>query len=219
LRTSPQERFAENRALEKCDSADAGQGLGLLVARLAALGGVVDWVVRADPGLGIGGRADRPDRDRPRLGSQRDSFVPSALPIGTLRIPAHAGQLGSGAKRGLGSNSGDARAGLAFARHDRFVSRPLLMQALASLTTGATGAMLVMLSERHLHLAPAGVAWLIGAIGVGALLGPLIPNTLARDHHDARWLFVPQVIRGIGDVLLGSSRRCRSRCSCSSSTA
>ena len=34
------------------------------------------------------------------------------------------------------------------------------------------------------------------------MLGPLIPNTLARDYRDARWLFVPYVIRGAGDVLL-----------------
>jgi MFS family permease len=129
------------------------------------------------------------------------SFVASALLISTLRLPAHAGQLGAGSKRGLGSYVGDARAGLAFARHDRFVSRLLLVQALASLATGATSAMLVVLSERHLRLPPAGFAWLIGAIGLGALVGPLIPNTLARDYRDARWLFVPYVIRGIGDVL------------------
>ena len=130
------------------------------------------------------------------------SFVVSALLISRLRIPAHAGQLGAGTRRGLGSYFGDARAGLAFARHDRFVSRLLLVQALASLATGATSAMLVVLSERHLHLPPAGFAWLIGAIGVGALLGPLIPNTFARDYREPRWLFVPYVIRGIGDMLL-----------------
>jgi predicted MFS family arabinose efflux permease len=37
---------------------------------------------------------------------------------------------------------------------------------------------------------------------VGALLGPLIPNTFAKDYRDARWLFVPYIIRGIGDVLI-----------------
>jgi MFS family permease len=78
----------------------------------------------------------------------------------------------------------------------------LLVQALASFAVGATGAMLVVLSEEHLRLPPSGFAWLIGAIGVGALLGPLIPNVLATDYRDARWLFVPYVIRGIGDALL-----------------
>lgn len=138
----------------------------------------------------------------PAFGINAASFVFSALLISTLRIPAHAGQLGAGSKRGLDSYFGDARDGLRFAREDRFVSRLLFVQALASLATGATGAMLVVLSERHLQQPPAGFAWLIGAIGVGALLGPLIPNTLARDYRDARWLFVPYVIRGVGDVLL-----------------
>ncbi|MBI2755176.1 MAG: MFS transporter [Chloroflexi bacterium] len=132
------------------------------------------------------------------------SFAVSALFIAVLHIPPHAGQLGAGTKRGLGSYFGDAREGLTYARRDRFVSRLLLVQALASLATGATGAMLVVLAERHLALPPEGFAWLIGAIGVGALLGPLIPNTLARDYRDARWLFVPYVIRGLADALLAA---------------
>jgi predicted MFS family arabinose efflux permease len=96
----------------------------------------------------------------------------------------------------------DALEGLRYARRDVFVSRLLLVQSLASFAVGATGAMLVVLSERHLHLPPEGFAWLIGAIGAGALLGPLIPNTFASNYRNARWLFVPYVIRGIGDVLI-----------------
>jgi MFS family permease len=130
------------------------------------------------------------------------SFVLSALLIATLSVPAHAGQLSAEARRGLAGYFGDAWSGLAFAMHDRFVSRLVPVQALASLATGATGAMLVILSERHLQLPPAGFAWLIGAIGVGALLGPLVPNALARDYRDPRWFLVPYVIRGVGDVLL-----------------
>ena len=130
------------------------------------------------------------------------SFVVSALLIATSSVPAHAGQVSAEARRGLSGYFGDARSGLAFAMQDRFVSRLLPVQALAALATGATGAMLVILSERHLQLPPAGFAWLIGAIGVGALLGPLIPNALARDYRDPRWFLVPYVIRGIGDVLL-----------------
>ncbi len=79
------------------------------------------------------------------------------------------------------------------------------MQLLASLATGATSALLIVLAEQHLHLPPAGFAWLLAAIGAGALLGPLIPNTLARDYRDARWLFVPYVVRGIGDVLIATA--------------
>jgi MFS family permease len=132
------------------------------------------------------------------------SFLLSAACIARLRIPSHAGQLSGATKRGLGTYLADARDGLLFARSDRFVARLLVIQSLASLATGATGAMLVVLSERHLELAPSGFAMLIGAIGVGALLGPLIPNALARDYRDARWLFVPYVIRGLGDMLLAT---------------
>ncbi|MGE3911379.1 MAG: MFS transporter [Chloroflexota bacterium] len=130
------------------------------------------------------------------------SFVASAVLIATLVMPPHAGQISIEAKRGLGQYLADARDGLRFAARDHFVSRLLLIQGLASLASGATGALLVVLAERHLQLPPSGFAWLIGAIGVGALLGPLIPNTLARDYRDARWLFVPYIIRGVGDVLL-----------------
>ena len=130
------------------------------------------------------------------------TFAVSGLLIARLRIPAHAGQAGAETKRGLGGYVADARAGLAFALRDRFISRLLLVQSLASFATGATGAMLVVLSERHLRLEPEGFAWLIGAIGFGALLGPLIPNALARDYRDVRWLFVPYIVRGVGDGLL-----------------
>lgn len=130
------------------------------------------------------------------------SFAVSAAFIASLEIPAHAGQIAGGAKRGLGSYFGDAREGLTYARRDFFISRLLIVQSLASFAVGGTGAMLVVLSERHLKLPPEGFAWLIGAIGVGALIGPLIPNALAHDYRNARWLFVPYLIRGVGDVLI-----------------
>jgi len=136
------------------------------------------------------------------FGLNAATFVVSALLLVRLRVPAHAGQICAQATQGLGRFFGDAREGLGYALRDRFVSRLLLVQSLASLAVGATGALVIVLSERHLGLPPAGFAWLIGAIGVGALLGPLIPNVLASDYRDARWLFVPYVIRGIGDVLL-----------------
>src|SRR5687767_6098648 len=137
----------------------------------------------------------------PAFGLNAASFVISALLISRLAIRSHAGQVSSSAKRGLRNYLADACDGLRFARADHFVSRILLVQALASLATGATSAMLVVLSERHLQLEPAGFAWLIGAIGVGSLLGPLIPNLLAQDYRQARWLFVPYIIRGFGDLL------------------
>jgi len=138
----------------------------------------------------------------PAFGLNAATFVVSAVLIGTLRIPAHAGKLAADTKRGFASFFADALAGLHYARHDRLVSRLLVVQSLASLAVGGTGAMLVVLSERHLGLPPSGFAWLIAAIGGGALVGPLIPNTFARNYRTARWLFVPYLIRGAGDVLI-----------------
>jgi MFS family permease len=130
------------------------------------------------------------------------TFLISALLLVRLTIPAHAGQLAGETTRRFGRYLDDVRFGIRYAMRDRLVSRLLLVQGLASLAVGATGAMLVILSERHLELAPSGFAWLIGAIGVGALLGPLIPNAFATDYRNARWLFVPYIIRGVGDVAL-----------------
>ena len=176
--TTPEQRLAANSV-----SWSTGRLVQILAAAIA--GGVIALV-------GTG----------PAFALNAATFVVSAAFIATLRIPAHAGQLAASTKRGLGSFIADARAGLDYARRDFFVSRLLVVQSVASFAVGATGAMLVVLSERHLHQPPSGFAWLIAAIGAGALIGPLIPNTLARDYRNARWLFVPYLIRGAGDVLI-----------------
>jgi len=178
--TTPEQRLAANSV-----SWSTGRLVQILAS--AVVGGLIGLV-------GIG----------PAFVLNAASFVVSALLIMRLPIPLHAGQLAGDARRGLSGYLADARHGLAFAASDRFVSRLLVVQALASFATGATGAMLVVLSEQQLRLSPSGFAWLIGAIGVGALLGPLIPNILARDYRDARWLFVPYVIRGVVDMLLAT---------------
>ncbi len=130
------------------------------------------------------------------------TFMVSAALIIRLRVPARTVQIAASVIGGFAGYLRDARTGLAFARGDHLVSRLIVVQALASFATGATGALLVVLAEQHLALPPAGFAWLVGAIGVGALLGPLIPNVFAADYRDARWLFGPYLVRGIGDVLI-----------------
>lgn len=87
---------------------------------------------------------------------------------------------------------------------DRFVARLLPVQALASLAVGATSALLVVLAARHLRVRAYGVSWLLAAIGIGALLGPFLSNRLSGGRYlDARLLFVPYLIRGLGDIVLG----------------
>ncbi len=96
----------------------------------------------------------------------------------------------------------DAHEGLHFARTDRFVSRLVLVQALASLSVGATSALLVVLAEEHYLLPPGGFGYFIFAIGVGALLGPFLLGLLVKDVGHPCWLFGPYIVRGVGDVLM-----------------
>ena len=176
--TTPDQRLAANSV-----SWSTGRLVQILAASIA--GGIIAAVGTA-----------------PAFALNAATFVVSAACISRLRIPRHAGQLDPGTKRGLRSYFADARAGLDYARRDFFVGRLLVVQSLASFAVGGTGAMLVVLSERHLRQPPSGFAWLIAAIGAGALIGPLIPNALARDYRTARWLFVPYLIRGVGDALI-----------------
>lgn len=176
--TTPQQRLAANSV-----SWSTGRLVQILAAAIA--GGLIATIGTA-----------------PAFAVNAASFAVSAAFIAVLRVPAHAGAIGAGAKRGLASYFADARAGLHYARRDPFLSRLLVVQSLASFAVGATGAMLVVLSERHLRQPPEAFAYLIGAIGAGALLGPLIPNAFVGGRAGARWLFVPYLIRGIGDVLI-----------------
>ncbi len=129
------------------------------------------------------------------------SFAFSAAMLARLSIPPRAAPPRTG---GLDVWVGDAREGLAYARRDPFVARLVPVQALTSLATGATSALLVVLATTHLHLAAQGFGWLLAAIGVGALLGPFLSNGLTRGHYlDVRLVFVPYLIRGAADIALG----------------
>ncbi|HEX2911022.1 MAG TPA: MFS transporter [Chloroflexia bacterium] len=161
---------------------------GRLVQIIAAatVGGLVSW---AGTGWAFGFNAA--------------SFIVSALLIAlAVKIPAHAGQVAATAKRGLKGFWNDTQAGFRYARRDFFVSRILVVQALASLAVGGTSALLVVLNEKHLKQPPAGFAALIGAIGFGALLGPLFLGYFTQNYRNIALVFMPYVIRGVGDVLI-----------------
>ena len=126
------------------------------------------------------------------------TFLVSALLL--LLLPVPAGRRVPA--RGWAGFLADAREGLRFARRDRFVSRLMVVQALASLSVGATSALLVVLAQKHFRLPPEGFGSFILAIGVGALLGPILLASLTTNVGHPRWLFGPYIIRGIGDVLI-----------------
>ncbi len=129
------------------------------------------------------------------------SFAFSAVLLARLSLPARQGPSRGGGWAGWLRDVGE---GLAYARRDPFVARLVPVQALTSLATGATSALLVVLASTRLHLAAQGFGWLLAAIGVGALLGPFLSNRLTGGRYlDMRLLFVPYIIRGVGDIALG----------------
>lgn len=130
------------------------------------------------------------------------TFVFSALMISRMTIPAHIGELNRATQRGIGGWLEDVRIGLTYALRSRFISRLLIVQALSSLAVGATSALLVVLAQQHLKLEAANLAWLILAIGVGALLGPFILSSFTQNYYRVAYLFVPYIIRGVGDILI-----------------
>ncbi len=130
------------------------------------------------------------------------TFIFSALMIMQLSIPAQVGEINRANRRGLTGLVTDMQAGLRYALQDRFISRLLIVQALSSLAVGATSALLVVLAEQHLKLPPAGFAWLLLAIGGGALMGPILFGSFIQNYRHVRYLFLPYIIRGTGDILI-----------------
>jgi len=130
------------------------------------------------------------------------TFGVSAVLLAWLPVPA--GQRVPA--RGWDGFVTDAREGLRYARQDRFISRLMIVQALASFSVGATSALLVVLAREHYRLPPAGFSTFILVIGAGALLGPFLLAALTREVRQPRWLFGPYVLRGLGDVLLAVTR-------------
>ena len=126
------------------------------------------------------------------------TFVVSALLLILLPVPVGR----SVPAQGWNGFINDARQGFQFARQNRFVLRLGVVQALASLSVGATSALLVVLAQEHYQLPPAGFGSFILAIGVGALLGPFLLAMFTQDVGHPRWLFGPYIVRGVGDVLL-----------------
>lgn len=126
------------------------------------------------------------------------TFFVSALLLLLLPVPAGRSVAGQGWRSFIAA----AKEGLQFARRDYFVSRLVIVQALASLSVGATSALLVVLAQDHYQLPLGGFGSFILAIGVGALLGPFLLALLTRDVRHPRWLFGPYIVRGVGDVLL-----------------
>jgi MFS family permease len=131
------------------------------------------------------------------------SFLVSALLLTGLSVPASAVPPVAGAD-GLAGRVAGVRAGLAAVRASRLLATLAGVQALAALSAGATSALLVVLAERHLDVGPARFGLLLGAIGVGAGLGPLVLQRFVADVRRPSLLFGPYLLRGAVDLVLAA---------------
>jgi MFS family permease len=117
------------------------------------------------------------------------SFAASALVLAGLHLSGRPASTASGSWL---SRVGE---GARLLTKDRLLRLLALVQLLAALSAGATSALLVVLAGRHLGVGPGGFGLLLGAIGVGAALGPLL---LARLVSNPRWpalVFGPLLLR------------------------
>ncbi len=99
----------------------------------------------------------------------------------------------------------DVAEGLRIIRRSRFLGTLAAVQALAALSAGATSALLVVLAERRLNIGPGRFGLLIGAIGVGAAVGPLVLRRLIANPRRPGILFGPYLLRGGVDLTLATS--------------
>jgi len=134
----------------------------------------------------------------PAFAANAVSFLASAAVLVRLRLPsAPAGSARPGWLT-------DAVAGARFLVHDRLLRALAVGQLLAALSAGATSALLVVLAREHLRIDPGGYGLLLAAIGAGAVLGPLMLNTLVRDPRRPAFIIGPYALRGIVDLVLAT---------------
>ncbi|MDP9431455.1 MAG: MFS transporter, partial [Actinomycetota bacterium] len=148
------------------------------------------------PAAGIIYAALGPD---PAFALNAASFLVSAAVLAGLRLPATPTSV---ARRGWVR---DAAHGARFLAADRLLRALAVGQLLAALSAGATSALLVVLARDHLDLAPSRYGLLLGAIGLGAALGPLVLTRLITDPRRPMFVFGPFLLRGLIDLVLGAA--------------
>jgi MFS family permease len=128
------------------------------------------------------------------------TFAASALTLTRLRLPRAPRPSAAGSWASSVLDGGRLLIG------DRLLRLLALVQLLAALSAGATSALLVVLAERHLHAGPGGFGLLLGAIGAGAALGPLILARLTSNPRRPALVFGPYLLRGAVDLILAATR-------------
>lgn len=106
---------------------------------------------------------------------------------------------------GLARGWAAVRSGVDAVRSQQLLRRLAIVQMLASLSTGATSGLLVVLAAERFGVGPSGFGLLLAAIGIGAAAGPLVLGRWIRPG-DRRWLFGPYALRGGVDLALAAVR-------------
>lgn len=129
------------------------------------------------------------------------SYALSAIVLRGLRVPGTPEPV---ARRRLWE---EAREGVQVLVRHRMLRALAAGQLLAALSAGATSALLVVLATDHLGVGGRGYGLLIGAVGVGAALGPLVLLRLIRNPTRPVFVFAPFALRGVVDLVLAASTR------------
>jgi MFS family permease len=128
------------------------------------------------------------------------TFAVSALILTRLRLPRPAAPVSTA------TWAARVVEGPRLLIRDRLLRLLASVQLLAALSAGATSALLVVLAERHLIAGPNGFGLLLGAIGVGAAIGPLLLARLTTNPRQPALIFGPYLLRGVVDLVLAATR-------------
>jgi MFS family permease len=134
-----------------------------------------------------------------------------------MGVAANAASFGLSALLLRGLRSGEAprpvsttiiwkqsRQALGLLGRDRLLRALAIAQALAALSAGATGALLVVLAADQLDVTGAGYGFMLSAIAVGAFCGPLLLTRLGSRARSPRILFGAFGLRGLVDLVLAT---------------
>jgi MFS family permease len=103
-----------------------------------------------------------------------------------------------------GKTRTDIIEGFRVLRRSRFLGALAVVQILAALSAGATGALLVVFAREHLGVGPARFGFLLAAIGVGAAIGPIVLQRKVTEVRRPLLLFGPYLLRGVVDLALAA---------------
>lgn len=126
------------------------------------------------------------------------TFAVSAAFLLRLREP----EMGQRTERTGHRLSRETAEGIRYALGDPFLRRLLVVQFLAVLSVGGTGALLVVLAREQLGVQGGDFGLLVAAIGAGAFLGPILLGHLFDRRQSTAFLFIPYGLRGIIDATL-----------------